>query len=404
MVKAYDRNAELFNLFWQDCNETVPKGQSWTKDVQEMYFRYRQAMFKASAFQLSHSAVELLDYLTQVQPARMRERLELSRLPFPKTWIELDYHHRLKHLYSLGRIEPPTVEAEPTRLGFLLEEADNDPLQWMVSIFTAMPSDRAPEDARAGIYPLRWFVDTQCRGMPEQMIIDKRLHFAFGQRTSWTMADGNRPRFDILSAMGYGYDTDDPRTLPAGHEAARILLDDTETHVVIAPQLRQSISIGIEPIVKVTRLEGDTKGTARIILKSLAESRGDVRFLCTALALINDVPVEFTPSRRPGKFFTMRGPKPFLNSTIVNISIPTKRRLKEVDRMLRHKEHEIHKRRHAVRGHWRTSDHRVNEKWIWRWSEKHRSYRWSIWIPNHFRGNADLGWVKHEYHVQKARS
>jgi hypothetical protein len=130
---------------------------------------------------------------------------------------------------------------------------------------------------------------------------------------------------------------------------------------------------------------------------------GLARVACWALALINEVPLTMLPARPPGQMRAPGGWRPFITNRVVEINLAGR----GVRRQIREAIHEATSRRraHLVRGHWRVSlaADAPSDRWTWRWSMRHRRAAWHLWITEHQRGDASLGWVDHAYEVKHGR-
>jgi hypothetical protein len=107
-----------------------------------------------------------------------------------------------------------------------------------------------------------------------------------------------------------------------------------------------------------------------------------LRRVWALLATVNDIPVE-ARSVIQSKGFIARGSyHRFLDHKVITLRVPDKVDLKKMARDVV----AISRRRaHQVRGHWR-KDH-------WRPDER-------IWVHEHQRGDASLGFVMHDYVVE----
>jgi hypothetical protein len=120
---------------------------------------------------------------------------------------------------------------------------------------------------------------------------------------------------------------------------------------------------------------------AKIILDTVKERLGEMRHVWGLLASINDIPVSLQHAQ-PSKGFVARGQyRKFLSHTIINLVLPKGR---DPVRLARTIVEMARRRAHQVRGHWRRD---------WR----HEGER--IWIKEHQRGDASLGFVLHDYNV-----
>jgi hypothetical protein len=117
------------------------------------------------------------------------------------------------------------------------------------------------------------------------------------------------------------------------------------------------------------------------------EGRGDLRFLITVLAMINSTPLAYERQPRSGSYRYRLRNLPYFDNTLVKIDCGNKKRaIKFVGRALNQALHHIRMRAHDVRGHFRTLHKGTNQ-------EKR------VWIKEHQRGDASLGFVHQKYEV-----
>lgn len=132
-----------------------------------------------------------------------------------------------------------------------------------------------------------------------------------------------------------------------------------------------------------------TRGVQQLLEFGFAESSrkeaavelaGLPRFVCTILALINDGPISIEKSTPSGKFWTKRGQRPYMATNTIRLKIPT--RVRYIAQYASKYLSAAKKRRHQVKGHWR--NYEGGKK---------------VWIREHLRGDASLGFVNHTYSV-----
>lgn len=108
------------------------------------------------------------------------------------------------------------------------------------------------------------------------------------------------------------------------------------------------------------------------------------RMMWAFLAMFNKVPILGTNEVAISHGFVARGGyHKFLTHSVVTINIPEKAGIRKIARAALSI---IRRRAHEVRGHWRDD---------WRLPKGNKS----IWIAEHIRGDASLGFVTHDYHV-----
>lgn len=119
-----------------------------------------------------------------------------------------------------------------------------------------------------------------------------------------------------------------------------------------------------------------------ITTRMVVEMLGELRFVWALLAAINDIPIGLKHVS-PTKGFVARGRyRKFVEHSVISILIPKGRDPQKIAR----KVVELSRRRaHMVRGHWRR-DYR------------HEGNR--IWVKEHQRGDASLGFVTHDYQIK----
>ena len=114
------------------------------------------------------------------------------------------------------------------------------------------------------------------------------------------------------------------------------------------------------------------------------ELAGELRYVWSFLSTLNQLPVTVEPRAGVGGYMARRGYHKYLGYSIIHLKIPGKRdKLRLARTMIA-----ISRRaRHEVRGHWRVDYH-------------HPERGKSLWIEDHERGDATLGFVKHDYSVE----
>jgi len=108
----------------------------------------------------------------------------------------------------------------------------------------------------------------------------------------------------------------------------------------------------------------------------------ELRKALTLLAAINDVPIGVRHVEPSRGFIAQGRYRKFLDHNVITVTLPKGRDPQKVARQIIAK---ARRRAHQVRGHWRRD---------WR----HEGLR--IWIKEHQRGDASLGFVTHDYRVE----
>jgi hypothetical protein len=142
-------------------------------------------------------------------------------------------------------------------------------------------------------------------------------------------------------------------------------------------------SIGfIRPPFKTSRFYGNynTDATGKTYIKILSD---ELRYAWAFLASLNQAPITRLPVRAQGGFVARGSYRKYLDHTLITIKLPPSKIMKAARAIAK----VISGPRigHTVRGHWR-KDH-------WHDGEQ-------IWIKEHQRGDASLGFVTHDYWIK----
>ena len=121
------------------------------------------------------------------------------------------------------------------------------------------------------------------------------------------------------------------------------------------------------------------------IQASMRDQFGRLRYVWVLLSTLNKIPLTGERVIKPSRGFLARGTyRKFLEHTMITLTVPQKQRAVFARKVLG----EIARRRaHQVRGHWRDDWHQPK-------GNK------ALWIAEHQRGDASLGFVTHDYEVR----
>jgi hypothetical protein len=274
--------------------------------------------------------------LTAVEKTR-----QLARLPHAITWIE----------YDPRAFKARTVEAYSGKVNYITPERDT--VTGNLMIRRDIEGPRIPPE---NIVPnIGWlmeqcgetFVVTILVGDGEGSVLTLPCAFA------WT-SDDSVPNLKKST----------PKENPPDSYLATGIHGYDSPHVVI----------GTVPEMK--WISPDTA------TKALTEWMSELRFIWALLAAVNDIPVGIKHVT-PSKGYVARGRyRKFVEHSVISILIPKQRDpqvfAREIVAVSR-------RRAHMVRGHWRRN-----------W----RSPDGKIWVNEHQRGDASLGFVLHDYSVE----
>lgn len=406
---------DLLNLVWRDLNNARiwKNAPARVRSIyRDHYANYRRLLTQARPFNVDDKALEVALELSTEGPEKMAQRLFMARLPFPKIWIEFDFHQRVRIGEKLG-IAQALDPAAPERLGWLLQEDPGDPLRWSAITWASVNNNQPVHVPHQGemltscsLYT--WMVDTAKRVSPERMgsinAVDKEFLKGVIKVSPEAQAKHGEDSWRSFAHLGWGYtaaDIDQP-------DALRNI--ERMRQLTIADSLRDSISVGWEPMTYQMVKEGHTTDEVREqFITSTMEARGDVRLIATLLALVNEVPIVESPTQQKGSFSGAGGMiRKYLSNRTVSINIPARKPLKQIRKLFASKV-KSHKARHEVRGHWRTivhkEDHTRKRKQpdgtiVEEFVAKGQLER--VWVNHHERGDATYGYAKHDYKVQKS--
>jgi len=279
---------------------------------------------------------------------------QMARLPHDLIWIEYNFHakaHRAVHEYGAQiSLDPAMI---PDRNGWLCwrhPEVDN--------AFMAMECASHSFSAKGVKEPVP-------NGTP----------FCYAWRTD----DGPLP-WKRLPIPG--------RDHPEGHLTGIMSYRCASVGVVHAPQFPEDFLL---QYMKESRYD------------PLIELSSDLRYLWALLATINDLPTK-TVTVQATKGYIARGRyHKFVDHSVIHLTVPVKAYRRVAGRAIA-----IARRRaHQVRGHWRKHwQHRPAAFCEHIWKTEGSKMECSLcggqrlWIHQHQRGDANLGFVTHDYTVE----
>lgn len=269
----------------------------------------------------------------------------LARLPHALTWIEYDMkakRQRVHDEYNSDAIVSP--DATPDRSGWLLLQHP--------TLETA-------------------FMAIQC--------------------TSHSWEDGVRVAQPQSCFFGYAWRSDngpppwptDPvynREYPVDVRGRGVVMARPEGLLSgITNYVSESVAVVQAPHIPRSLVEHHNKVVSREF-NILGELASDLRYLWSLLATINDLPTSMREVKSDRGYVSRGSYKKFVSHTVISLTIPAKRYRQVANRAIA-----IARRRaHQVRGHWRRDRFHPGER---------------IWIREHQRGDASLGFVLHDYSV-----
>ncbi len=340
---------DLLNQFWK------------ATETEKHLAPYKGLVRRARPYTLDADATDLVTELASGETVRDKIAIyrRLSRLPFEVVWIEFDYMDRFKARQRLGTVSlTEAPEDAPTKMGFMLERVTET--IWRCLTVVYYPKGLTNSGRSCDVYGAVFVVSTEGPVEFRSWIRDP------------AMREGVKAINDQSGGMlGWGFG----------------VRKNGEDFNVAPPELRDTVAVDLapsyEPIIRkvISRdpMMSARQATAQMITDSLNEIKGDLRFVCAGLAMLNEVPTTIRDVQREGTARVGGRLKPFMVNRIVSVAIPKKRgRVRKVMATL--KLAERHMRRHEVAGHWKTV--------VLKGGERERR-----WIKNYHRGDASLGYV-----------
>ncbi len=336
------------------------------------FVKHRANLRKARRFRFDDDFVRKVVQVASVPVSVTLARLILANLPFDHVWVEWDQEVRCREQERIG-VSDWLDDHDRGLAGFLITrnkiEGELTPSQWYATPFIASREG----DAEMG--PM-----AQCR------IPIKDSH-----------ADQPPSELSHTVISGWGYrltDVDEQMSDPDSIYNALLSVGGTSPEINVALPLM---------------LRSDSKWIWKAYEDHSHEARGDLRFLITALAMLNCAPVKYVHSESVGRFTRRHNSMPYLDSHTVSIHADSVHIARIVDREA--SQEASRRRRHEVRGHWALAEYKTG-----RAPCRHipaeglsegnhaicaRCERMIVWKDHHERGDATLGFVRHDFEVSR---
>lgn len=330
----------------------------------------RKRLTMARRFHLSDEfVVEATRKADSLTPWEAWEALQVAKLPFEHMWIEFDNQKRLAYAEDEDYVDP---ERAIPRGGFLLSRTPGESmlmtgylgggggrtLTQMAAFLVGGDVERAARSAKVlGEEQIYMFNKLG-------MLRDRGDAFAHGyEMTPW--------HFGEWSDKEEGTYICEPSAI------TRMLA--SKTRILVEPFF-WNWWLGFDKVL-------DEENSRQAYASSLADQRGDVRFVVAMLAMINLVPIKYTykPSKPTSDGYQGKD-KPYLDYQVVEIEAGRQKVINVVNHAFRAIREKAKKRAHEVRGHMRVY-HKGTPK------------EFRVWIKEHQRGDASLGFVRQTWEV-----
>lgn len=214
------------------------------------------------------------------------------------------------------------------------------------------------------------------------------------KRCGWLIEEIGDDEYKAMPVMGSGNEVEcSPfayhwRTGDDMRPSVRVFdVEDTAAEPGTKPQNVARICFGtpaLTDLANITYTPLSALLPTEMLGNAMLEMRGELRYVWALLASINDLPTGIRDVKPSRGFMARRNYRKFMSYSVISLVLPKRMTEARLARILvtisRRKAHE-------VRGHFR----RVGP-------DKKR-----VWIKEHIRGDASLGWVTHSYSVKHER-
>lgn len=355
----------------------------------------RVALRKARRFVFDDEFTREVVRHANVAPQRMMGYADLASLPYDTVWIEYSNKVRLEMQLELGTVSEISRKETLGRGGFLCERLSPDwPHRWMATYCT---DEGTGPDMPFPLGGAGYLIDSSVPDVQRGHLVEYIEDLTSGDIDERTGLTEKEFALQTLEGLGWGYRTPESSTSRLRYVSDVAL----RNRGAPCPEKR---------FFKLLRGMSDGPDTAeaatQFFLDCVHDGRGDLRFLATAMAMLNTVPITY--KERPAKGFYRRKFRnvPFLSSSTLTIHAAKPKVVWTVTNALkgvgsRHM-------RHEVRGFWRNAEYKIGQRGCAHIPvERDGDYalcgkcqRLLRWIDHHERGDASLGFKHHSYRVK----
>jgi hypothetical protein len=374
--------------------------------TEDVLRRFRMMLRHAQRFVLDDDAVRIACALSL-----NRRRLDLwsvlARLPYDAVWIEFDLQTKLKEWERYGTLlSPLDHHADARKCGYLMHRDVGSSTRWIAQEYSSVSPDVIPLPASVA-------KPGDILALPSAFVFDPNgdeLNPVTGSTTwkSLTLSAQGFPTvpMHITSRHEHIHRYSHEASIEQAFAGDVRVVNEDPLEIVPGPWTQHKVGIIPSPAwthMTKKRLWGNIAADAK-------ERIGVLRWLVTALAMINDVPKTTKLIKgRPGRMVARMHSLNYFDHHIVSINVPKGSGVRYAERALNRQAVQAHRKRHSVRGHWRVIEYGKRFPVLCThepveidgdYALCQRCERLIRWIPNHHRGDARLGFVKHDYLVE----
>jgi hypothetical protein len=256
------------------------------------------------------------------------------------TWIEYNLTRQLDRADLLLGRDPSKPGTHPDREGWLLQQHPTIETAFSAILFSDVKTENRKEDFDFYTFPVAYIWTTDDTPLP------------------W------KPLFPVVIDAMFG---EEQKQVPSAMLCTGISYYETPfVNCSVVPPLSKTAGVRYEKIMDL-----------------IQEWMGVMRRIWALLANINDIPLTHKATAVSRGFMAPHhgGYHKFLDHTVITLNVPERKDLAVIARKIVAMSR---RRAHQVRGHWRKN---------WRKPDNR------MWIREHQRGDASLGFVTHDYAV-----
>ena len=366
---------------------------------------YRTKLRQAERFVLDDEAVKLICHLSS-EHKKFDGWAFLARLPFDTMWVEFNLHTKVAEFEKMGTLKEPFREREVSPvIGYLFyRDQPNDKMScsWVCHQVCVL------EDGGPVLGALDYVFD------PEGSAISPMRGSKFWHSPTLSLIP-DFPRAQGQDPVTKKLFTFDPEYLLCGDFIA-VHNEDGEGawHDLTVPDWFIPRCAIIEDPWWVQKFSTPPRTMKRLRETEVSECKelaGTVRWIVAMLAAFNALPRDLKPvATRPGRKAVGMNSVPYFQHRNLTIKLPRDNRVvwaaRQMDRIARNSKRPWHR----VSGHWRVVDRGRQIGHICRHLPVEVDHGLGLcercemlirWIPNHTRGDSNIGIIEHDtYRVE----
>lgn len=420
-AKKHDERSLMDDVHALTFQEKAFSGVRLSPATRNVMQTIRTQLRRAEKFTLDDDAVRLICRLSHEE-----DRLEgwslLARIPYDVVWFEYDGLVKLREFEAMGtlrhKVDP---EESVNRFGYLFfrdtRVADDKHARWICHVFGRTADDGVMPDFVAYVYDPEGDGRAPLRGSNYWQAPTLSLRPGF-PRMPFKTQHGPDLKQEVVGECDAELMLTGLMEMQSGTEA--IQLENGKYQVTgeflkgpewMVPRVAAIVDPWWDTHLG-QRQETQRETFHKIMMTSIAENRGHLRWLITMLASINGLPRDIRfHAPRIGRHSVGMHQIPYFGSSTIELTIPRENRLIHARKILDRETHEHRRRRrHGVMGHWRIVERSKVPRGVF-CSHIPALVEGDLavcekcgllvrYIHNYERGDESLGYVRHNYEVK----